>query len=84
MRRLWADFNELNGDMIWTSLAPEEEGGQSLRRDEIVELWDYEGNLCRGSVKEIDGPIIKLKVNRATWEAAPAGKKHLDERSASG
>jgi hypothetical protein len=69
--RLWADFNDVDGEMIWTSLRRasfipdgEPEVGQ------WIELWDYEGNTCKGIVTRVDDPIVYLRLDLSTWEDA--------------
>lgn len=66
--RLWADFNEVDGEMIWTSLRRasfvpdgEPEVGQ------LVELWDHEGNVCWGVVTNVDDPIVYIRLDLSTW-----------------
>ena len=66
--RLWADFNEVDGDMIWTSLrradfVPEGEPEIGQR----IELWDHEGNVCWGVVTKVDEPIVWLRLDLSTW-----------------
>jgi len=73
--RLWADFNEVDDEMIWTSLrrAPfipdgEPEIGQR------VELYDHEGNVCWGVVVDVDDPIVRLHLDLSTWIDAEANQ----------
>ena len=73
LEKLWADFNDVDGDMIWTSLRRAEfvpegepEAGQQ------IELWDHEGNTCMGIVAQVDDPIVYLRLDLNTWEDAEA------------
>lgn len=66
--KLWADFNEVDGEMIWTSLRrvdflPEGEPEIGQR----VDLWDHEGNVCTGIVTNVDDPIVWLRLDFSTW-----------------
>lgn len=71
--RLWADFNEVDGEMIWTSLRrvdflPEGEPKIGQR----IDLWDHEGNVCTGIVTKVDDPIVWLSLDLSTWVDAEA------------
>lgn len=66
--RLWADFNEFDGETIWTSLrratfVPEGEPAVGQQ----VELWDHEGNACFGIVTKVSDPIVWLWLDLNTW-----------------
>lgn len=66
--RLWADFNEVEDEMIWTSLrraqfVPDGEPEIGQR----VELYDHEGNVCWGIVVSVDDPIVRLHLDLRTW-----------------
>ncbi len=66
--RLWADFNEVDDDTVWTSLrrasfVPKGEP----RVGQWIELWDHEGNVCWGVVTEVDAPIVYLRLDLSTW-----------------
>ncbi|MGH2771910.1 MAG: hypothetical protein ACRDIU_02050 [Actinomycetota bacterium] len=71
MRRLWADFNEIEGDEIWTSIAKADQGAVSPKKGEGVELWDYEGNTCHARVLKVEGSVVTLTLDRSTWQPAP-------------
>ena len=69
--RLWADFNDFDGEVIWTSLrrasfVPEGEPQIGQR----IELWDHEGNVCTGVVTKVDDPIVYLWLDLNTWADA--------------
>lgn len=66
--RLWADFNAVEGETVWTSLrrasfvpSGEPQVGQ------WINLWDHEGNSCWGVVTEVDDPIVYLRLDLSTW-----------------
>jgi hypothetical protein len=75
--RVWADFNNVDGDRISTSIRP------SLRRtpslwmelDLIVEgawveLYDGEGCSCFALIECVDEPMLECKLDWSTWRAA--------------
>lgn len=74
--RLWTDFNEFDGETVWTSLrraafVPEGEPWVGQQ----VEMWDHEGNVCWGTVVEVDEPIVRVQLDLSTWE--DAGDVHI-------
>jgi hypothetical protein len=71
--RLWADFNEVEEEILWTSLrrvsfVPEGEPEIGQR----VELYDHEGNACQGIVTKVRGPIVWVRLDLSTWIDAEA------------
>lgn len=69
--KLWADFNEDRGGVVWTSLhragfIPEGEP----RIGQWIELWDHEGNTCRGVVTSVNYPIVYLELDTTTWKGS--------------
>lgn len=69
--RLWADFNDVDGEMIWTSLRRASfipDGEPEL--GQWIELYDHEGNVCMGVVTQVDDPIVYLRLDLSTWEDA--------------
>lgn len=71
LERLWADFNDADGEMVWTSLRRGESvpGGEP-RAGQRIELWDHEGNTCGGIVVKVDYPIVYLRLDPSTWKDA--------------
>lgn len=68
---LWADFNAVEDDTIWTSVrrtkwADEDE----LEVGQRLELRDHEGNSCWGTVTGVKGPIVYLELDWSTWDPA--------------
>lgn len=68
LRKLWADFNEVDGETVWTSLRRAQfvpEGEPEI--GQWIELYDHEGNACWGVVTEVDDPIVRLHLDFSTW-----------------
>jgi hypothetical protein len=68
MLRLWADFNGIEDQTVWTSLrrksfVPDGEPWIGQR----VELWDHEGNVCQGTVARVNYPIVYVDLDLSTW-----------------
>ncbi len=68
MLKLWADFNEVSDEAIWTSLrrakwVPDGEPWVGQR----VEFWDHEGNVCQGIVTRVNYPIVYAELDLSTW-----------------
>lgn len=66
--RIWADFNAVNGEMIWTSLNQSRiQGRDDPQVGERVEFYDHEGNHCVGRVTSVEGPIVYARLELDTW-----------------
>jgi hypothetical protein len=71
LKKLWADFNELEGETVWTSLRRAQfvpEGEPEI--GQWIELYDHEGNACWGVVTDLDDPIVWLRLDLDTWKDA--------------
>ena len=60
--RLWADFTELVGDEIWTSLEGTGLGPDDLTEGRLVELWNHDGDTILAKATKVDFPnrLIRL------------------------
>lgn len=68
---LWADFNAVEGDTIWTSVRQTEGVSEDeLAEGQRIELRDHEGNSCWGIVTGMQGPIVYLELDWSTWTPA--------------
>lgn len=73
--KLWVDFNDVDGEMVWTSLRRAQfvpEGEPHI--GQWVELYDHEGNVCQGVVVSVDDPIVRLHLDLSTWVDAEANQ----------
>lgn len=65
---LWADFNAVEDDTVWTSVRRTEGVGEDeLEEGQRIELRDHEGNACWGTITETSGPIVYLELDWSTW-----------------
>jgi hypothetical protein len=64
---LRVDFNRADDDEIVWAYRDRSNKPDGFTVGEFIELCDYEGNRCLGSVVEIDGEIVRVKLELTTW-----------------
>lgn len=68
MLRLFADFNDMQ-DGVVAGLQRYVDGPRPLQRGDRVLVHDGDGNHCWGDVERVDGELVYVLLDAATWMA---------------
>jgi hypothetical protein len=60
---IFVDFNDLE-DRVYVSAL---RGQIALAPGVLVLLTDSEDNTCYGHVQRLDGPLVRIRIDRETW-----------------
>ncbi len=69
MRDAWVDFNDIHGRHT-TTLLKLVKPGASLGVGATLVVGDYDHNLCDATVTAIDGSVVHLDLNLATFRSS--------------
>jgi hypothetical protein len=67
---LWADFNSVDADRRFVASLRFATTPAKPAKGERVRLHDDEGNSVVGVVEEIDGMIVRVRPDMATWTSS--------------
>lgn len=64
---LWADFNQVDGDMVWTSTCRSRGAVFTPEPGDHVVLYDDDAASCGAIVTEVSGPIVTCRLDWSQW-----------------